>query len=83
MKLTKEQQKLWNVYHYAFPSIDQFLDFYNHAFNDSKQNVKISFQQLMQQYLKKHMNVDLMMNYLIENTMNEPSLEAKKKIYKV
>ncbi len=70
MKLTKEQQKLWNVYHYAFPSIDQFLDFYNHAFNDSKQNVKISFQQLMQQYLKKHMNVDLMMNYLNQLNIN-------------
>lgn len=81
MALTKEQEKLWKAYRYVLSSEDDFLTFYHRAYQTSNEHVEICFHQLMREHLKKHMNVDLMMNYLdqlnIDSKMSTKEIRLK------
>lgn len=59
MTLTKEQEKLWTQYRFAELTIKDFLSFYEQA-----EGKNFKFQSLMNDYLKEHMNVSLMMDYI-------------------
>lgn len=66
MALTKEQEQLWEKYRYVLFTENDFLSFYHQALQVSSEHVGLHFQKLIQTYLKSHLNVSVMMNYLGE-----------------